>query len=89
MTLMPAQGAPQSRFYPRTDGIAFAPRSLADFSDQRNGELDGEDPLDLWNRQKPTSNLGLPKVAVSLTSRNALVGDKPVQDLWKGGSLPE
>ena len=32
---------------------------------------------------------GLLEVAVSLTPRHAIVRNEPVQDLWKGGSLPE
>ena len=77
MTLPQFQGAPQRRFHPLADGATFSPSSLADLLDQGNGQLDGKDSLGFWNSQKPTSVLGLLKIAVSLTSREAIVVDEP------------
>jgi len=85
MTLTQVQGAPQSRFHPLADGAPSSPSLLADLSDQANGQLDRKDSLGFWNRHRPTSGLGLLKIAVSLAARDAIMGDEPAQRLLGRG----
>jgi hypothetical protein len=79
------QGASQGRFHPLADATALSPSLLPNLSDQGNGQFHGKDALGLWNRLRPTGGLGLLQVAVSLTTRDAIMGDKPAQDLWGRG----
>jgi hypothetical protein len=73
------QGAPQSRFHPLADGAAFSPSLLPDLSNQRNRQLDGKHSLGFWNSQRLASTLGLLKITVSLTPRDAIMSDEPAQ----------
>ena len=82
MALTQAQGASQRRGHPLADGAAFSSSLLADSPDQRNRQLDCKNTFQLGNKQWSTSGLGLLKIPVSLTSREAIFGDEPPQNLW-------
>jgi hypothetical protein len=89
MALTVLRRAPQCRFHPPADATPFSPSLLPNLANQGHGQLHRKNTLDLRDRYRAASILGLLKITVRLAPRNAVTSTEEIQNLWCRGFLFE